>query len=114
MSDDNRHWSGAKVNRDDIIAELRAHEQELRAAGVRGLSLVGSAARGEQRADSDIDVLVRLAPEVMDAGFAYFGRIDAIVHRLEALLKRPVEVIVEPVQKERLRYALDRDRAVAF
>jgi predicted nucleotidyltransferase len=102
------------VNRDDIIAELRAHEPELRAAGVRSLSLVGSAARGEQRADSDIDVLVGLAPEVTDAGFAYFGRIDALVHRLEALLKRPVEVIVEPVQKERLRRALDKDRAVAF
>lgn len=102
------------MNRDDIIAGLRAHEPELRAAGVRSLSLVGSAARGEQRADSDIDVLVGLAPEVTDAGFAYFGRIDALVHRLEALLKRPVEVIVEPVQKERLRRALDKDRAVAF
>lgn len=100
------------MNRDDIIAALRAHEPELRAVGVRGLSLVGSAARGMQRADSDVDVLVRLAPEV--TGFAYFGRIDALTHRLETILKRPVDIIVEPVHKERLRRAVYRDRTVAF
>jgi uncharacterized protein len=102
------------MNRDDIIAALRAHEPELRAAGVRSLSLVGSAAREIQRPDSDVDVLVRLVPEAMGTGFAYFGRIDALTHRLEAILKRPVDVIVEPVYKERLRRAVYRDRAVAF
>ena len=102
------------MNRDDIIAALRAHEPELRAAGVRSLSLVGSAARGAQQADSDIDVLVRLVPEAMGTGFAYFGRIDALAHRLETILKRPVDIIVEPVNKERLRRAVYQDRTVAF
>jgi uncharacterized protein len=102
------------MNRDDIIAALRAHEPELRAAGVRSLSLVGSAARETQRADSDVDVLVRLVPEAMGTGFAYFGRIDALTHRLETILKRPVDIIIEPVHKERLRREVYRDRAVAF
>ncbi len=102
------------MNRDDIIAALRAHEPELRAAGVRSLSLVGSAARGTQRADSDVDVLVRLVPEVIGSGFAYFGRVDALTHRLETILKRPVDVIVEPVHNQRLRRAVYRDRTVAF
>jgi uncharacterized protein len=102
------------MNRDDIIAALRAHEPELRAAGVRGLSLVGSAARGTPRADSDVDVLVLLVPEAMGTGFGYFGRIDALTHHPEAILKRPVDVIVEPVHNERLRRAVYRDRAVAF
>ena len=44
---------------DEIIAKLRAHEQELRAAGVTSLALFGSTARGEQRPDSDIDVVVQ-------------------------------------------------------
>jgi predicted nucleotidyltransferase len=100
------------MSRDDIIAALRAHEPELRAAGVRSLSLVGSAARETQRPDSDVDVLVRLVPEA--TGFAYFGRVDALTHRLEAILKRPVDVIVEPIHKERLRRAVSRDRTVAF
>jgi len=102
------------VSRDDIIAALRAHEPELRAAGITSLSLVGSAARGGHRDDSDIDVLVRLDSEAASAGFAYFGRIDALTHRLETILKQPVDVITEPVHKERLRREVDRDRTVAF
>ena len=102
------------MNRDDIIATLRLHEPELRSAGVTSLSLVGSVARDGHRDDSDIDVLVRLDPEAVGMGFAYFGRIDALTHRLEAILNRPVDIITEPVRKERLRREVDRDRKVAF
>jgi uncharacterized protein len=102
------------MNREDIIAALRAHEPELRAAGVHSLSLVGSAARGVQRAESDVDVLVRMDPGVLGTGFAYFGRIDALTHRLETILQGPVDIIVEPVHKERLRREVYRDRTVAF
>ena len=102
------------MNRDDRIAALRAHEPELRAAGVIGLSLIGSAARGEQRDDSDIDLLVRLEPAAARAGFGYFGRIDALTRRLENILRRPIDIVTEPVRKERLRREVDRDRAIAF
>jgi predicted nucleotidyltransferase len=97
-----------------MIAALRAHEAELRASGVTGLALFGSMARGEEHEDSDIDVLVRMEPGASDAGFAYFGKIDALTHRLKAILKRPVDIITEPVQKDRLRREVDRDRTVAF
>ena len=47
------------MKRDEVIATLRAHEPELRAAGVVRLSLFGSTARNEAEAeaDSDIDLL---------------------------------------------------------
>ncbi|HEY1981817.1 MAG TPA: nucleotidyltransferase domain-containing protein [Xanthobacteraceae bacterium] len=48
---------------EEIIAKLRAHEPELRAAGVASLALFGSTARDEQRGDSDVDVVVRLTSE---------------------------------------------------
>ena len=99
---------------DDIIARLRAHEQELRAAGVTGLALFGSAARGEARADSDVDVVVRLTDEARQGGFAYFGRIDTLSRRLTEILERPVDVVAEPIQKDRLRRAIEEDRIVAF
>ena len=35
-----------------VIATLRAHEAELRRAGIRHLSLFGSVARGDAEADS--------------------------------------------------------------
>jgi predicted nucleotidyltransferase len=102
------------MSSDEIIAKLRAHESELRASGVTSLALFGSAARGEQREDSDIDVVVKLSEEARRGGFAYFGRIDSLSRRLAEILKRPVDVIAEPIMKDRLRREIEKDRIVAF
>src|SRR5271156_5600161 len=99
---------------EEIIAKLQAHEQELRAAGVISLALIGSAARGDQRNDSDIDVVVRLTDEVVNGGFAYFGRLDNLSRRLEAILKRPVDIVTEPIRKDRLRRSIEKDWIIAF
>ena len=45
---------------DDVIATLRAHEAELRAAGIHRLSLFGSVARGDAGPDSDVDLAAEL------------------------------------------------------
>jgi uncharacterized protein len=102
------------VKRDDILAAFRAHESELRADGVAGLSLVGSTARGEADETSDLDVLVRLEADPARNGFAYFGFIDRLARRLEAIVHRPVDVIAEPVRKPGLRREIEKDRVVAF
>jgi hypothetical protein len=102
------------MKRDEIIAKLRAHETELRAAGVMSLALFGSAARGDQHADSDIDVVVQFDDRAASGGFAYFGRLDALSRRLQAILQRPVDIVTEPVRKERLRRSIEEDRVVAF
>lgn len=44
------------MTRDEVLARLRAHEAELRAAGVAALYLFGSVARDEAGADSDVDL----------------------------------------------------------
>jgi uncharacterized protein len=44
----------------DVLQILRTHESELRQLGVSHAAVFGSVARGEARADSDIDVLVEL------------------------------------------------------
>ncbi|MGC1778266.1 MAG: nucleotidyltransferase domain-containing protein [Xanthobacteraceae bacterium] len=102
------------MKRDEIISRLQAHEQELRAVGVTGLALFGSSARGEQRDDSDVDVVVKLSEEAQRGGFAYFGRIDSLSRRLAEILQRPVDVVAEPIMKDRLRRAVEKDRIVAF
>lgn len=102
------------MKRDEIIATLRAHEPELRAAGVKSLALFGSVARGEQRDDSDIDVVVQLTEEAARGGFAYFGRIDALSQQLQKILQGPVDVVTEPVRKDKLRRSIEEDRVVAF
>jgi len=74
----------------------------------------GSVARGDDRDDSDVDVVVRLTAEASQGGFAYFGRLDALRDRLTAIVGRPVDVIAEPVRKERLRRAIETESALAF
>ena len=44
------------MNREAAIAMLKAHETEFKQLGVEHLYLFGSTARGEGRADSDIDL----------------------------------------------------------
>ena len=53
-----------------VIATLRAHEEELRQAGLRSLSLFGSVARGETEMDSDIDLAAEFAPGCPDGSSA--------------------------------------------
>jgi predicted nucleotidyltransferase len=45
------------MNREQVIATLRAHEHELRDAGIVSLSLFGSMARDTAGPDSDVDLL---------------------------------------------------------
>ena len=73
-----------------------------------------SAARADADVTSDLDLLVRLEDDPARNGFAYFGFIDRLARRLEAIVHRPVDVIAEPVRKPGLRREIERDRVVAF
>jgi predicted nucleotidyltransferase len=102
------------VKRDEIIAKLRAHEPELKASGIVSLSVFGSVARGEERPDSDIDIVVRLSEEAARGGFSYFGCLEAVSRRLGQILGQRVDVVAEPVHKDRLRRNIEKERALAF
>jgi predicted nucleotidyltransferase len=102
------------MKRDEALAILRAHQAELRTLGVESLSLFGSMARGDATAVSDVDVTVRLTPEASKGGFAYFGRLDELTRRLREILGCPVDVIAEPVRKDRLRQNIEREATLAF
>jgi predicted nucleotidyltransferase len=102
------------MEKNEIIAKLRERETELREAGVASLSVVGSFARGDNRADSDVDLLVQLTEEARRGGFAYVGRLDRLSRRLSDIVGRPVDVITEPVRNDRLRQHLEKGRMLAF
>lgn len=95
---------------DDVIATLRAHEAELRTAGIAALSLFGSVARGDNDPDSDVDLAVKLDPEVR------IGLIElvALERKIGELLGRTVDLVPEPVEKQRLQRNIDRDRKHGF
>ena len=93
-----------------VIATLRAHEAELRRAGIRHLSLFGSVARGEAEADSDVD----LAAEFDPAAEMDLIRLVSLERSVGETLGRPVEILPEPVENPRLRANVERDRIIAF
>lgn len=84
-----------RPTRDEILARLRAHEEELRALGVRELALFGSVARGDATPESDVDVLVSIRPE---AELSLLGMV-----RIERRLQELVGAEVDLVEREMLR-----------
>jgi uncharacterized protein len=50
------------VTREEIIEKLRALEPDLRARGISRMQMFGSRARGDDREDSDLDLLVEIDP----------------------------------------------------
>src|ERR1700693_506011 len=59
------------MNRDEIIGKLKACEADLRARGVAHAALFGSVARGDNRPDSDIDIMIDIDPEASDSMSVY-------------------------------------------
>ena len=60
------------MKRDEVLRILAEHRDELRAAGVRSLSLFGSVARDEAGPDSDVDLLVEFDDRPIGL-FEYLG-----------------------------------------
>src|ERR1700709_600347 len=98
----------------ELLNLLRAHEAELRARGVETLTLFGSAARGDAKAGSDVDLAVRPGAAFSKGAFDHFGKIDALRDRLTALLGCSVDLIEVPAARPRLRQVIEREGLRAF
>jgi predicted nucleotidyltransferase len=94
----------------DVIDTLRAHREALKRAGVAHLSLFGSAARDGAGPDSDID----LAAEFDPAARTDLFRLIELEFEPSDLLGRRVEILPEPISKDRLRANVERDCIRAF
>jgi len=94
------------MDRNTALARLKAHETELRAMGVSGLSLFGSVARGEAGPNSDVDLAARFDPAA-EVGMVKYG---AILQRLQVLLRAPIDLVGEPARTARMQAEIDRDR----
>jgi predicted nucleotidyltransferase len=98
------------MKHDEVIGILRGREADLRAHGVLHAAVFGSVARGEQRRDSDIDILVDLDPAIVATMFDYAG-LKAYV---ASLFDGPVDVIDRDALKPRLRPSAAADAIYAF
>ncbi|MEK6303192.1 MAG: nucleotidyltransferase family protein [Acidobacteriota bacterium] len=71
-----------------VVAAIRSHGGQIKAAGVRRLGLFGSFVRSQQRPDSDIDILVEFDPARKT--FDNFMRVSML---LEDLCQRRVDLV---------------------
>jgi len=98
------------MNRDNVIAILRTHEGELRHRGVAHAALFGSTARGDERAGSDLDILVDIAPEAEVSLYGYVG----IVQFIASLFSGPVDVVERDALLPSVRQSAEREAVLAF
>lgn len=92
------------MDRDLALQKLTQSKPELhRRFGVVDLALFGSTLRGEARADSNVDVLVRFDGPATSA--RYFG----VQFYLEDLLGAPVDLVTDKALREELRHIVERE-----
>jgi hypothetical protein len=94
----------------EVLDTLRTHESELRRLGVSHAAVFGSVARGEARADSDIDVLVDLDRD-RPLGIFDYARLKLYINEI---LDGAGDVVNRRTLKPLLRDSILRDAVHAF
>ena len=85
-----------QLTREQVLAKLSEHRENIRSFGVRSLGLFGSVARGENTTASDLDFLVEFDRKSFDA------YMDLKAY-LENLFGCPVDLVLANTLKPRLR-----------
>jgi len=91
------------MTRETVISTIRKGRAELTRLGVRSLSLFGSVARGEERPDSDVDILVEFE------GRTTFDRFMDTKFYLEEILECKVDLVTPQAIKPRMKPYIMQD-----
>ncbi len=98
------------MDKQGVIARLRENEAASRARGVTHAALFGSRARGDDRPDSDIDIMIEIEPEAAPDVYAYVGLKSYIAE----LFAEPVDVVDRAALKPYVRPAAESEAVYAF
>ena len=98
------------MNKDEVISKLRAHEPELKAAGIVRLAVFGSVARGDNSPGSDVDLLADFDKTKHDT-LPTMGRLE---NRLADLLGTRVDLSSPEWLKGSVKNQALQEAVVAF
>ena len=98
------------MNSSEAIETLRRSQRALRERGVMHAALFGSLARGDSRADSDIDIMIDIDP---DARMTVFDYVD-LKEYIAGLFDEPMDVVNRDALKSYVRPVATADAIYAF
>jgi uncharacterized protein len=98
------------MNRQEILDRLRENERSLRERGVTHAALFGSRARGDNRSDSDTDIMIEVDPEADMSVYDYVG----LKRYIASLFDGPVDVVNRDGLKPYVRPDATADAVYAF
>jgi len=85
---------------EEILRKIEENKDKIKRFGVKRIGLFGSYARGEQRAESDVDIVVEF-----EKGKATFDNFLDLTEYLEKLLGRKVDLLtIDGVRSIRIDY----------
>ena len=88
-----------------VLGKLRAHAPTLKSRGMTGLWVFGSAARGDARPDSDVDLLAEFAP---DASLSLVG-LASLRAELSELLGTTADLVERSALRPAVRATVEHD-----
>ena len=98
------------MNKSEAIKVLRIHQADLRARGVRHAALFGSVTRGEAGPESDVDIMIELAP---DASLDIFAYVE-LKNFIASLFPGPVDIVNKAALKPYVLPPATADSIYAF
>jgi predicted nucleotidyltransferase len=99
-----------RMNKQEILDRLRENERALRERGVTHAALFGSRARGDNRPDSDTDIMIDIDPEAAMSVYDYAG----LKRYIASLFEGSVDVIDREALKPYVRPPAEGDAVYAF